>query len=358
MLAHPRPLARLTPLAITLGSAWAVSACRAEDAAAPNPDESGLASNVTVIAHEFDTFDVEPGYEKDGLCQSWTLNNETDLWVNAVAFDNDGAWHHSNWLFVPDWKFDGPDGSWDCSEREYSELNAAMVGGVLFAQGTQSRAETQQFPERVAIRLPPHTRIIGGTHIQNSSAEPVTTQARMQLHTIPEADVTVHLNPFRLNYSDLQIPPRSTTEFTGECDIQAKIGEAKLDVELYYVMPHYHYLGTQFRLEVLGGERDGEVIVDHDAEPRGYTFDPPVSLAGADGVRFSCRYDNPRDTKVGFGIGDQEMCVMLAFADTRFILDAQVGAETEAVGETEGVEQFEGPCNVIAAQADIGGREY
>jgi hypothetical protein len=331
----------------------------------PSPDNESanesageLPDNVTVLGHEFETFDVEPGYEKDLLCQSWTLGNEEDLFVNAVAFQNDGAWHHSNWLFVPEHKFAGPDGTWDCVDRKYTELDAALAGGVLFAQGTQALDELQQFPEGVAVRVPAGSKVIGQTHILNASSEQITTQARMQLHTIPGDDVSVPLNPFRLNYGDLHIPPRSTAEFTGECNIQDRLPDAELDLNLYYVMPHYHYLGSQFRLEVFGGDRDGEVIVQHDGEPHGYTLDPPASLRGADGVRFTCRYENSRDDEVGYGIGDQEMCVMLGFAEADIILDGAVGEGTISAGEKDGVRQFNGPCNVIAAPADIGNRKY
>jgi len=317
-----------------------------------------LPENVTVVGHEFETFDVPPGYEKDLLCQSWNLENEEDLYVNAVAFQNDGGWHHSNWLFVPENKYPGPDGSWDCVERDYTELEAALAGGVLFAQGTQARDEIQQFPEGVAIRVPARSKVIGQTHILNATSKQITTQARMQLHAIPGDDVTVPLNPFRLNYADLHIPPHSTAEFSGECNIQEKLLEGKLDLNLYYVMPHYHYLGSQFRLEVLGGDRDGEVIVEHEGEPRGYTLDPPASLRGADGVRFACRYENSGDEEVGYGIGDQEMCVMLGFAEADIILDAAVGEGTKSTGETDGVREFAGPCNVIAAPADLGNRKY
>ena len=44
---------------------------------------------------------VERGEEVSGECQSWTLNNDEPLFVSKVRQTNDGAWHHSNWFFVP-----------------------------------------------------------------------------------------------------------------------------------------------------------------------------------------------------------------------------------------------------------------
>src|SRR5262245_47569118 len=52
--------------------------------------------------HDFDVYRLDPAEEIDGLCMSWTLGNETELWVNAVELETNGGYHHSNWLFAPD----------------------------------------------------------------------------------------------------------------------------------------------------------------------------------------------------------------------------------------------------------------
>jgi hypothetical protein len=38
----------------------------------------------TVQAHDFGVFRLEPGDEHNDLCQSWTLGNEEELWVNSA----------------------------------------------------------------------------------------------------------------------------------------------------------------------------------------------------------------------------------------------------------------------------------
>src|SRR5215475_5376212 len=48
------------------------------------------------------TMTVPAGHEDEDTCQSWTLNNPTELWVNSITQTNDGAYHHANWFFVPD----------------------------------------------------------------------------------------------------------------------------------------------------------------------------------------------------------------------------------------------------------------
>ncbi|MEO7329939.1 MAG: hypothetical protein ABI193_15285, partial [Minicystis sp.] len=62
--------------------------------------ESGACEAIagTPLAHDFSEFSVKAGEEILGLCQSWTLDNDTELWVSTVQLEQDEASHHSNWL--------------------------------------------------------------------------------------------------------------------------------------------------------------------------------------------------------------------------------------------------------------------
>ena len=104
---------------------------------------------------------VAPGQEQIGVCQSWTLGNEQPVRVNRVVERNLGAFHHSNWIWVDDTSYDGPDGTWPCDERGFDQILAGAVGGVFFAQSTQALTDTQGFPDGVAFEMPAHARIIG-----------------------------------------------------------------------------------------------------------------------------------------------------------------------------------------------------
>ena len=274
------------------------------------------------LRHDFPSVGLQPGEERYNLCQSWTLDNDEPLYVKAVEMDNGAGWHHSNWTFVPDTRFPGPDGLWACSERNYDSLAAGLAGGVLYAQSTQATSEIQEFVPGAAIVVPPHSTIVGETHALNASGSEVETALSLTLHTQPADEVDVPLLPLVLEYHPLHIPPMADSIFTLECDLDLlhqKLLERPLDMHIHYVMPHYHTLGTGLRIEVLGGPGDGTVIFESASragEPVGGTIDPPFSLAGATGLRASCSYENPRSESVGWGLGDQEMCVLLAFTDS------------------------------------------
>lgn len=346
-------------LLLASGLAALAAACGGEDDDGP----CDPMVEACIISKDVSTITVGAGVEEEDTCQSWTLNNPTELWVNGVSEQNGGAYHHANWFFVPDDMFTAvPDGTWKCSEQGFSELNAAVIGGYLFALSTQSELEHQKLPDGSGIRIPPYSRVIGSSHLLNASSEPVTTTMHLQLHTIPPAQVTAKMAPARIQYHDLMLDPQSKSSFTTEClfgdQYQTQIGKP-FAYELHYALSHYHGLGSYARLEIAGGPRDGEVIMEHTGfgENFGKAIEPPLDLAaaGARGVRFTCGFNNPRDTTVGWGIGDQEMCVIALQARTEMAWDGDVRRGTGTrMGVDEGGEvDYQGPCQLLAFPWDF-----
>jgi hypothetical protein len=307
------------------------------------------------------TTDLGGGVEDEDTCQSWTLDNPTDLWVTGITQHNDGAYHHANWFFVPDDTFELPDGTWSCSDNDFSELNAAILGGYLFAMSTQSLEESQDLPVGSAIRVPAWSRVIGASHLLNASDQPVTTSMHIELRTVPPDQVSAKLAPARIEYHDLQLEPLAKSSFTTDCIIDETYQDVMgvpMTYQIYYALSHYHELGTYSQLEFVGGPRDGEVIFRHDGygENFGKPFDPPIDLVaeGASGVRYTCGFENPRNEVVGWGIGDQEMCVLALQAQTDMGWQGDVGYGRGAqagVGD-DGEVQFTGPCSILGLPWD------
>jgi len=304
------------------------------------------------LQHEWAEFTVEPGEEILDRCQSWTLNNEEPIWVHAVELEQNESSHHSNWTFVPDQYFDGPDGVWPCDERDYHQTTAALYGGVLYAQSTQTGHEVQRFPDGYAVRMPAHARVIGDVHLLNVTPEPVTGRAVVTIYGVDERDVSVNLAPMHMTYHELDIPPRSRSRFHAACDYATQFadnGVSRFDVTLVWLLPHTHALGRRFFLRVVGGELDGQSLLDVGGtlgEAMGRTFDPPLPLTGATGLEFGCEFDNPRDETVHWGFGDQEMCEFLGFADSSALFETHI-REVNPEGEVDGMPSFTGPCDSL-----------
>lgn len=300
------------------------------------------------------TLTVAAGSEDENTCQSWTLNNSTELWVSGVTQHNDGAYHHANWFFVPDDQFVLPDGTWPCSENQFTEFGASLQGGYLFAMSTQSREERQDLPAGNAIRIPPFSRVIGASHLLNATDSMITSTMKLSIRTIPPSEVRGKLAPARISYLDLHLDPQAQSSFTTDCmigDAYERVAQRPLNYQLVYTLSHYHSLGMYTQLSLVGGPHDGEIVMRHDGygENAGVALDPPVDLGalGARGLRLTCGYDNPRAAEVGWGIGDQEMCVMALQAITDVGWDGSVPAGNK-IGVTDGEVQYRGGCNVVA----------
>lgn len=333
----------------------ALVGCSSHDKCDPTKEACRIEADVS-------TMTVPAGHEDEDTCQSWTLNNPTELWVNQITQHNDGGYHHANWFFVPDDQFTVPDGLWKCSDQNFSELVAALIGGYLFALSTQSHDEVQTLPTGSAIRIPPYSRVIGSSHLLNAADDPVTTTMHIALDTIPPPEVTAKLAPARIQYHDLHLDPTARSSFTTECtfdDAYMKNVGVPLHYQLMYTLSHYHKLGAYTQLSIVGGPRDGEVLMRHDGNGDNYgnAIDNPVDLGaiGARGLRLTCGFDNPRTVQVGWGIGDQEMCVVALQAVTEIGFDGDVVAGAgQKVGVTgDGEVQYQGPCTLQAFPWDF-----
>jgi hypothetical protein len=316
----------------------------------------GIPEGGARIVHAFGSVELAAG-EETTPCVQWTLNNDQPIYIDKVTLTNGGGYHHSNWFVVPNNFASGEDGYFNCGDRGFNEVSAATAGTVLFAQSTQSRIEEQDLPDGVTIKVPPDHKVIGSLHLLNINTQPLDTPLNMAFDIIHPRDVDVVVTPFRLTYYPLEIEPNGETRFQGNCNFREDYERAagkEMDLKLYYVLPHYHELGNAFRLDLLGGENDGETLFaleGFNAEANGQAFDPPIDFAtnDADGLSFTCGYNNPRDEMVGWGIGDQEMCVMLGLADADLLMDISIprGADTDFIGDDRGVPVKSGSCFVL-----------
>jgi len=304
------------------------------------------------------TITVPAGHEDNDTCQSWTLNNPTELWISGMTQKNDGVYHHADFFFVPDDKFALPDGTWPCAANGFTEPGAAGLGGYLFAMSTLSKDEAQDLPPGDAVRIPPYSRLIAQTHVLNAGDATVTTMMKVSIRSIPPSAVQGKLAPGRLEYHDLHLDPMMRSSVSTDCmiaDAYAQVSQQPFQYKLVYALTHYHTLGTYSQLAIVGGPHDGEVVMRHSGfgeggQNQGVAFDPPIDLAalGARGLRVTCGFDNPRSTEVVWGIGEQEMCVIAfqAISDVGWAAIVPEGTGQNLGVTGDGEMQAQGPCGM------------
>lgn len=321
------------------------------DADGGDSGESGVFAETQVV-FDYGKWTIPAGGEQYP-CAQWTLNNEEPLYVTAVVQANDGGFHHSNWYAVPDDQYEGPDGFFDCEDRNFQEQSGAVLGEVVFAQSTQAYDEVQQFPrEEVVIKIPPHRKIIGGLHLLNVSTNPMETGVRMGLKLTHPRDVETIVTPWRMDNSALSIPAGEEWRFRTDCDLSVQYeNKAKepFEPKMYWLLPHYHGLGNYFRVDLLKPEGDETIfeLSGFNAEANGVTFETPLDLAGVTGMRFVCGYHNPTDQLVTYGLqGDDEMCTLLAFTDAKMRLNTQVWENLDE-GTEDGYPTKIGDCSPL-----------
>jgi hypothetical protein len=331
----------------TAGAAGTAGSAGSAGASACGPEQSGCLE----FSHTFDVHKLEPGFESDTGCESWTLNNAEELFVSSVDFKQTTGYHHSNWYFVPNTMFDLPDGSWDCNEQKLDGLAVAVAGGVLYGQSIDIEDEGMHFPEGVAIRIPPYSRVIGVTHLLNVTSKDIEANATLKVKAIPKAEVKTQLVPFRMIYHDLHVPPHAKSNFRTDCDFQTAQGGKPFNATLYYMQVHYHQMGTAGKLWTYGGPDDGKLLTQYEGIPAGEVLSPPLVIKDAKGLSWDCSYNNTGSTELVWADDDylQEMCFWFGFIDGETAFAAQVGDGDNMVDGMDGdVVLNSGYCAVAA----------
>lgn len=273
------------------------------------------------LSHTFGPFDLTVDEEQGGTCESWVLDNDTDVFVEAVEAQSDGGFHHSVVFWVPE-DFGGwPTDRWvDCYENGFDEVQAAASGGVLIATSTEVEDELQQMPPNTALRIPARSRIIAAMHIKNDTGKTLTTSLRLKLATTASAEVA--LAPAQLVIPALAIPQDAPSTFTGACDVDAAyrtFAGAPLAMKVHGFLPHLHPALTAFEVKVVGGPDDGRVLIAqglYEPVTLGHVFDPPMDLAGATGLAVSCSYDPDLANDPSWGNGHEQKCETLMLIES------------------------------------------
>ncbi|MBA3453714.1 MAG: hypothetical protein H0T42_11535 [Deltaproteobacteria bacterium] len=274
--------------------------------------------------YEFGPFAIGAGEEVVEDCVQISLDNDDYLYVNEVELTTGPGFHHSNWFFVPSHVFEGEDGTFKCDDRNFNEPVAAIYGGVLFAQSTQAAHEIQRFPEGVVLKIPPRFKIVAQVHLLNPADEPVRVTPNIKITPILEAAVTTTLAGISFQNQALALPANMASRFTVECDLTERhqfIFGRNPDFKIYYALAHYHDLATKLTVEAIKPSGEASVIysTEHNVgDVLGGPIDPLFDMTGYTKLRMSCDFFNPRSQVVGWGVGDQEMCVFLAFSDSTY----------------------------------------
>jgi hypothetical protein len=310
--------------------------------------------------YPFGPFTVAAQQEDTSLCVQITLHNTEPVYVNTVELDTGPGFHHSNWFFVPEHIFAGPDGTFTCNDRKFDIAVAAITGGVFFAQSTQSSHEVQAFPSGLAIKLPPKTKLVAQLHLLNRGDETLNLTPTITVRMLDEAEVTQLLAGISMEYHPLSLPARKRSRFSVDCDF-APLYQTNAardpDFRIYYTLAHYHQWGTRMLLEAVDPDGSASTIYTTQSsvgDALGGTLDPAFDMTGYTRLRLTCDYYNDTDAMIYYGNGDGEMCVFLAFSDSPWLFGGGVLDKTPdpASGVDDGgVMSYTRKCQLFTREA-------
>jgi hypothetical protein len=314
--------------------------------------------------YSFGPFTIAPSEEVTGRCVQIDLHNAQDLYINTIELETGPGFHHSNWFFLPEHFYADQPGTFDCDETAIT-VTAAINGGVLFAQSTQLAQQTQAFPEGVAIHIPPHSKLVAQIHLLNPSDNPLNLSPSITLTPLAKADVTTVLAAISFENHALGLPPQKQSRFTLDCDLgpdyqslytSGKVTSPTPDFKIYYALAHYHAMGTGLTLEAVKPDGTATPIfstANRVGDSLGAAVDPLFDMTGYTRLRFSCDYFNNTDATVPWGVGTNEMCVYLAFSDSKFNWGGGVETDMPPGDPTDvnGVMTYSHACQVLASDA-------
>ncbi len=345
------------PATLAQDATVAGAADAAADEGPATADRPPVDTRAQTFTYAAGPWTLAAGGEDSDRCESWTLGNDEPLYVNTVEMEATAGMHHSNWFFVPEAHYAGPDGTWPCRSRGFDQGTASALGGVFFAQSTQVTREAQRFPPGTAFVVPPRARVVGQLHMLNASAASREIRLSLTVRTLRRSEVQTRLSPFYLEYHPLDIPPRSRAQFDVTCDLAERARTAlggPFSMRFFYGLAHYHELGSTMRVSLVGGSREGEVLYETSArqgESWARAMSPPVDVTGATGLKLTCVFDNPRSTRARYGIGQNEMCIWLGYTDSprQWAARAPASAGNRVVETRDGTVYNTAPCTEIIA---------
>ncbi len=172
---------------------------------------------------------------------------------------------------------------------------------------TQEPYLEQRFPAGVGRVLYGGQKLAIDTHYVNPTGEPAPALVKLSFHTVPAETIEHVAHTAGFQNLTIYTPPGGRSSHLAECIV----GQ---DLMVSELVRRTQRRGTDFKVWIAGGERDGELLwrSTSNADPRAQ-LNPPLHLVAGEGLRFQCDYVNATNLELRFGINaSDEMCTLNA----------------------------------------------
>jgi len=256
-------------------------------------------------------FDVAPNFERE-VFSYVPLDNAQDLLIKRVEMAMRPGSHHfllntfqkstpANMIPPPNVLRDVRDAS-----GGYNLSTLLTMQYHDFLAGTQWPLLNYHFPPGVALRIPAGTGIDLNSHYANRSTAVIPGEAYANLHYADPAKVKHIAEILNLNNNNINLPAQKVTTLTRTFTFGERLA-------IFQLFSHAHEHMTEFKAEVVGGPRNGEVVyIAYDWEhPPILKIDPPLILEAGQGLKVSATYNNWTTRTIRFGLLSQDEMMIL-----------------------------------------------
>lgn len=190
----------------------------------------------------------------------------------------------------------GPTAHWDVN---------GVVGG---SQNHDGLSLIGDLPPGTALKVPGNTVLLMNTHYINATPKAMATDARINLYTIPDAEVTQEAGILFLYNPFIRVPANGVGKARAVCPIHQ-------DINLVNGQSHMHKRGIKQDTFLLDGQ--GAVV---DTLYTGSNWEdvpmvkntPPKLLKAGSAIDYSCQYNNSEARNVMQGLSaNDEMCMFI-----------------------------------------------
>ena len=196
-------------------------------------------------------------------------------------------------------------GVFDCAQGATADWS---VTGVVAGAQSFDGGSMVSLPADTAVKVPAGAVLLMNTHYLNARPTPLTAETRINVYTLPDAEVKQEggvlffYNPF------ISIPGKARASARMRCGLDK-------DITLTNVQSHMHKRGVGYKADLIdaSGKKVEQIYESHDWENVNVKrFEPGMKIPAGSALDYRCEYDNPEDRQVSQGGSTRdEMCMLI-----------------------------------------------
>ncbi|MFM2388308.1 MAG: hypothetical protein RL660_3065 [Bacteroidota bacterium] len=257
-------------------------------------------------------FPIPANFEREVFIRK-DLNNPTEIYVTKIRSLGRQGTHHfvlSTIYETPDFPLPPADVMIDQNNMDGNLNVASAVNRNVIVYEAQSSDYTLELPAGYALRLDPQVKWLANPHYFNKTNEVRFGEVFCNIYTTAKENVQKILeNDLLDNNATLVLPPNKETILIDTAIFNRK-------TEIILMTPHYHKRGKKYVVEVVGGARNGEVVLessDYQHPVIANFANKPLVLEKGEGLRTIVTYFNESSREVKYGVTSEDEMNFLFF---------------------------------------------